>query len=288
MPHFKLAGFVCKSSPLRQFTTTSKNQLEAHHVLSYKEIIKYPKIFLPLKPKILRPHAAPKYVAPVSEKVQAKVASPFPTHVQAWLRDFKTYAPMDILNIRSDVFAAPLRRDLLHRAVVCERDCLRQGTHKTLSRGEVSGSGRKPYPQKGRGKARVGSLRAPHFVGGGRAFPLRPRDYSTRIPEKVFLHALRVLLSARYAQNQLIIFDEVDLASHRTRELVEILNQHGIHSVMFLTGQPNMYLELAVKNIPGASLGDLHNPKIYQLMLHENLILDKLALAYLEDTLAIE
>lgn len=94
------------------------------------------------------------------------VANPFPTHVQAWLRDFETNKPLDILNISAEVFAAPLRRDLLHRAVIFERDGLRAGTGSALSRSEVSGTGRKAFAQKGRGKARVGSLRAPHFRGG--------------------------------------------------------------------------------------------------------------------------
>lgn len=288
MANSRLFGSVFKAAQIRQFSSSPLSQIDAHHILNAKLIGNNPKILLPLKPKIFRPNSAPKFVAPVSEKTLPKVLSPFPTHVQAWLRDFKSNKPLDILNIRSDVFAAPLRRDLLHRAVVFERDGLRQGTHSALSRSEVSGTGKKAFAQKGRGKARVGSLRAPHFRGGGRAFPVKTRDHSTDLQSKVFFHALRVLLSARYAQNQLIIVDDINLDSHKTRELAEVLTNHDLSSVMFLPGQPNDYLELAVRNIPGASLGDIHDPKIYQMMLHKNLVLDKLSLAYFEDTLAIE
>lgn len=92
--------------------------------------------------------------------------SPFPTHVQAFLRDFKTNEPVSIINLNEKVFAAPLRRDILHRVVVWQRDNMRQGTHSTKTRSEVAGSGRKLAQQKGRGKARVGDGKAPQFRGG--------------------------------------------------------------------------------------------------------------------------
>lgn len=245
-------------------------------------------ILLPLAPKILRPRSYPTFVAPVAESCQPKVASPFPTHVQAWLRDFKTNKVLDIINISADVFAAPLRRDLLQRAVVYERDGLRQGTASALSKSEVSGTGKKAFAQKGRGKARVHSLRAPQFRGGGRAFPVKPRDFSTEIQEKVFRHALRVLFSTKYAQNQLILVDKIETDSHKTKDLYNILAKNNWESILFFPGQQNDYLELATRNIQKASVGDFQDPKIYQMMLHNYLVLDKLTLAYFEDTLLLD
>ncbi|KAI9298634.1 ribosomal protein L4 [Neoconidiobolus thromboides FSU 785] len=276
---------VSKNLFTKSLSTTSLNwsSLDASKVTESKI-----EVLQPLKPKVLRPFSQPKFVAPVAESTQAKVLNPFPTTVQAWLKDFKTQQPIDILNISADVFASPIRRDILQRAVVYERDCLRQGTHSALSRSEVSGTGRKAYAQKGRGKARVGSLRAPHFRGGGRAFPVKPRDHSTKLPRKLYNFALRVLLSTKYAQNQLLLVDNVELDSHKTKDLVSVLKGHNLDSAMFMLGQENDYLELAVNNIPGISVGDIYDPTIYQMMLHSNLVLDKLALAYFEDTLRVD
>ena len=93
-------------------------------------------------------------------------ASPFSPHVEAFVRDFKTSEPLSIVNLDRQVFGAPLRRDILQRVVVWQRDSMRQGTHAAKGRSEVTGTGKKAAPQKGRGKARVGDMKAPHFRGG--------------------------------------------------------------------------------------------------------------------------
>lgn len=103
---------------------------------------------------------------PVSHAQLSLVNNPFPQHVQAFLRDFKTSEPVGIIDLDRKVFGAPLRRDILQRVVVWQRDSMRQGTQSAKTRSEVTGSGKKKAPQKGRGKARVGDMKAPHMRGG--------------------------------------------------------------------------------------------------------------------------
>lgn len=176
MAQSRLLGAFCLANQTRHLVTSPSIFLKVKG--TKKRTVKIlgdnPKIESPLPPRVHKTTKPPTIVAPVNEKTLPKVLSPFPTHVQAWLRDFRTLKPIDIININSEVFASPLRRDLLHRAVVFERDGLRQGTHSEKSKSEVSGSGRKAYPQKGRGAARVHSLRAPQFRGGGKAHPRKP------------------------------------------------------------------------------------------------------------------
>ncbi|RKP39548.1 mitochondrial ribosomal protein L4, partial [Dimargaris cristalligena] len=130
--------------------------------------------------------------------------------VQAFVRDFATNRPLAIADLPAVIYNAPLRTDLLHRTVTYERDAARQGTHSTKGISDVRGTTRKAFPQKGRGAARVGTLRAPQFRGGGIAHGPKPRSHRTELPRQVWLHGLRNALSIKYRQNQLIIVDSLE------------------------------------------------------------------------------
>ncbi|CAO3631673.1 unnamed protein product [Mucor hiemalis] len=135
----------------------------------------------------------------------------FPTTVQAFLCNFKTNEPVSIIDLDKSVFGTPIRRDILHCVVVWQRDSMRQGTSSTKSRSDIRGSGKKIAPQKGRGKARQGDGKAPHMTGGGIAFGPKPRDHSTELPRKVQELGLRVALSAKYAQDQFIVVESLQI-----------------------------------------------------------------------------
>ncbi|RUS22973.1 ribosomal protein L4/L1 family-domain-containing protein [Endogone sp. FLAS-F59071] len=226
----------------------------------------------------------------------AKAVSPLPTQIQAWLRSFKTSELIDIVSLDRTVFGAPLRVDILQRVVVWQRDNMRQGTASTKGRADVRGRSGKAAPQKGRGKARVGSKRAPHFRGGGIAFGPRPRDFSTELPKKVQDLGLRVALSTKYAQNQLVVVDSLHLDSHKTRELDKILrdnwniNKDSSLSLLFLTGTNNneyRNLELAAGNIPHVDLLEAEDVNVYSLLKYELLVVDKEAVKKLEESLRV-
>ena len=123
------------------------------------------------------------------------------------------------------IFEAPIRVDLMHQAYVRQMANARLGTHKTKTRSEVSGGGRKPWRQKGTGRARQGSIRSPQWVGGGRVHTPRPRDYSQKMPRKMRRAALRSALSVKAADEGIIIIDDLAIEAPKTRILAEKLNK---------------------------------------------------------------
>lgn len=171
---------------------------------------------------------------------------------------------VDVLNIEGKklrqvelpaaVFEAPINIDLMHQAYVRQMANARLGTHKTKSRGEVSGGGRKPWRQKGTGRARQGTIRAPQFVGGGRVHTPRPRSYEKRMPRKMRQAALRSALSVKAAEARIVVVDDLILAESKTRLMVEALGHLvGEASALLLLPEKNQTYEVAMRaseNIP--------------------------------------
>ncbi|KAF9909740.1 54S ribosomal protein L4 mitochondrial [Lobosporangium transversale] len=211
----------------------------------------------------------------------------FYTPLQAWLRDFRTNEPKDMINLKRQVFGAPLRKDILHRVVVWQRDAERQGTHSTKGRSEVSGTTRKAAPQKGRGAARVGSLRAPQRRGGGIAFGPKPRDHSSELPRKVQEMGLRIALSTKYAQDQLVIVDDIVLDSHKAREFEKIQRQHGWDSILVVAHQENENLWRATNNLQQVDVTVMQETDVLRLLKYQTVIIDRKSVRYLEKKLKI-
>lgn len=151
--------------------------------------------------------------------------NPFRRPMTAFLRNFQTFEPQSIISVSPILFRAPLRKDVMHRVVVWHRASLRAGTASSKARGEVRGSTRKIRPQKGTGRARVGSSRAPHRRGGGRCFGPKPRDHYFSLPPKIRALGLRSALSAKFSEGRLTFVDEASLAlpTHKTLVLAKIL-----------------------------------------------------------------
>jgi large subunit ribosomal protein L4 len=122
------------------------------------------------------------------------------------------------------IFEAPINSSLMHQAYVRQMANARLGTHKTKNRSEVSGGGRKPWRQKGTGRARQGSIRSPQWVGGGGVHTPRPRDYSQKMPRKMRRAALRSALSVKASDKEIIILDEFNLSEPKTKEMAKIMN----------------------------------------------------------------
>ncbi|CAG8470631.1 265_t:CDS:10 [Ambispora leptoticha] len=248
----------------------------------------------PIEHQLLRNFATEAPSRPVIIKPQA--ISPLPSRLEAWLRDFQTNELLDVITLDRHVFGVPIRRDILHRVVVWQRDNWRQGTHSTKTRSEVSGSTRKVAPQKGRGKARVSTRRAPQFVGGGRAHGPRPRSHATDLPRQVRELGLRVALSSKYAQDQLYIVNNIDVPKAKTKELTDILNRRlwdplaierrAGHSIMFVGANRTRNFELAQRNLQRVHYSTaqeiLEAGDVYNIIGHEVLVLDQGALKELE------
>lgn len=155
------------------------------------------------------------------------------------------------IELDDSVFAAPVNTGMMHQALVRQLANARLGTHKTKSRGEVSGGGRKPWRQKGTGRARQGSIRAPNWVGGGTVFGPRPRSYIKKMPRKMRHAALRSALSAKAGAEQIVVVDALSMEAPRTKAMIEMLRalEVGDGSVLLVTGQPDVAVQLSARNL---------------------------------------
>ncbi|KAF8930016.1 ribosomal protein L4/L1 family-domain-containing protein [Dissophora ornata] len=224
-------------------------------------------------------------VTPISSAQESY--NPFYAPLQAWIKDFKSNEPKNLIQLQRKVFGVPLRKDILHRVVVWQRDAERQGTQSTKGRSEVSGTTRKAAPQKGRGAARVGSLRAPQRRGGGIAFGPKPRDHSSDLPRKVQDMGLRIALSTKFAQDQLIIVDDLSLDSHKTKEFEEIKDRHGWDSVLVVTSQESEKLWRAARNLPWVDVTIMQEADVLRLLKRKIVIMDRKSVCYLEKKLQV-
>jgi large subunit ribosomal protein L4 len=153
--------------------------------------------------------------------------------------------------LRDDIFAAPVNQALMHQALVRQLANARLGTHKTKRRGEVRGGGRKPWRQKGTGRARQGSIRAPQWKGGGTVFGPTPRSYRQAMPRKMRRQALRSVLSVKVAESQVMVLDALEMAEPKTKEVQSILRHLGVDSsALILLPQRDEVLLRSVRNLP--------------------------------------
>ena len=185
------------------------------------------------------------------------------------------------------VYAAKVNPNLLHETVRWYQAAQRAGTHKTKGRGEVSGSGRKLWKQKGTGRARVGSIRSSIWRKGGTVHGPQPRSYAYRLPRKMVLGALRSALSAKLAEEKLTVVDAWQLESHKTKAFRAALDRlDGETKTMLLVENvANRNLELASRNLEGVKLVAPHALQPYDLLRHERLVLSKDAAVRLGETL---
>ncbi len=158
------------------------------------------------------------------------------------------------IELPAEVFEAPINVDLMHQAYVRQMANARLGTHKTKSRGEVSGGGRKPWKQKGTGRARQGTIRAPQWVGGGRVHTPRPRSYDKKMPRKMRQAALRSVLSVKASESSVVVVEDFVLAEPKTRFMAEALGKIvGDASVLLLLAEKDQEYDIAMRSADNIS-----------------------------------
>jgi len=191
------------------------------------------------------------------------------------------------MDLPDSVFGAKINPNLLHETVRWYQASMRAGTHKTKGRGEVSGSGRKLWKQKGTGRARVGSIRSSIWRKGGTVHGPVPRSYAYRLPRKMFLGALRSALSAKLADQKLTVVDDWQLESHKTKAFREVLERLDgeTKTTLLVEVIENRNLELASRNLEGVKLVAPHLLQPYDLLRHDRLVLSKDAALRLGTTL---
>jgi large subunit ribosomal protein L4 len=174
---------------------------------------------------------------------------------------------------------------LIYDVVRMQLACRRRGTAATKERSFVSGGGKKPWRQKGTGRARSGSSRSPLWRGGGTVFGPHPRDYSYRLPRKVRQAALRSAISAKLREEKLLVLDNFDLGEIRTKKFVEVLDQLGISSALIVIEGGNEILEKSARNVPRVQVMRWEGLNVYDILRFEHLIFLRASLEKLERTL---
>jgi len=160
---------------------------------------------------------------------------------------------VDSRDLPAEIFEAPINVGLMHQAYVRQMANARIGTHKAKTRGEVNRTKQKWYRQKGTGRARHGSRNAPIFVGGGVAHGPQPRSYAKQMPKKMRREAVRAALSAKVAEEQLVLVNDLALDTPKTRDMADVLyNLVGDDSVLVLLAERNENVELSIRNLPDA------------------------------------
>jgi len=191
------------------------------------------------------------------------------------------------LDLADEVFNGPINEGLMHQAVKQYLASQRSGTHKTKTRAEVSGSGRKPWRQKGTGRARVGEIRNPLWRKGGTVFGPQPRNYEYHLPRKMFRAALKSALALKLKENQLNVIDAFELESHKTKPFSQALNRLGFdRKVLVIDHQENLNLWLAARNLGHVQL--LANLQVtpYHVLNAKHVVFSKAAIQALQETLS--
>ena len=189
-------------------------------------------------------------------------------------------APAGEVQVPAAVVAGPLREHLLHAVVRSQLAGRRAGTAATKTKGFVSGGGKKPWRQKGTGRARAGSSRSPLWAGGGTTFGPRPRDYGYRLPRTARKAALRAALASRHATGALLVVDGLRLPEPKTKRMVECLDGLGLAgaSVLLVLAEPDQAIERAARNLPHVKVLVARGLNVYDVLGHAHLIMTRAAL----------
>ena len=190
------------------------------------------------------------------------------------------------INLNKNVFDCEANEIVLKKAIDLQLASLRQGTQKTKSRAEVSGGGRKPYKQKGTGNARQGSIRAPHYRGGGVALSINPRSYTFKMNKKERALALRSALSLKAQEKKLVIVDSWEMSSLKTKDIKAMLNKLNITGkVLFVTSNDAENLYMGSRNLNKVNVILAEELNVFDIVNSDTLVIDEAAVAAIEEVL---
>ncbi|UOY87555.1 50S ribosomal protein L4 [Bacillus glycinifermentans] len=191
------------------------------------------------------------------------------------------------IELNDSVFGIEPNEGVVFDAIIMQRASLRQGTHKVKNRSEVSGGGRKPWRQKGTGRARQGSIRSPQWRGGGIVFGPTPRSYSYKLPKKVRRLAIKSALSSKVQDNNLIVLEDLTLDAVKTKEMAAILKGLSIEKkALVVTADANETVALSARNLPGVTVVEANGINVLDVVGHEKLVMTKAAVEKVEEVLA--
>ena len=206
------------------------------------------------------------------------------------MADVKVYnmsgAEVGTMSLNDDIFGIDVNEHAMHLAVVQYLANQRQGTQSAKTRAEVRGGGRKPWRQKGTGRARQGSIRSPQWTGGGVVFAPKPRDYSFKLNKKFKRVALKSALTTKAVENKIIVLDELTLEAVKTKEMAKVLTNINPGKALIVMDGSNKNVMLSARNIPEVKTAAVNTINVYDLLKYNTLVVTKEAVAKIEEVYA--
>lgn len=190
------------------------------------------------------------------------------------------------IDLKDSIFAVEVNEHVMHQAVVQYLANQRQGTQSALTRAEVRGGGRKPWRQKGTGRARQGSIRSPQWTGGGVVFAPKPRDYSFKLNKKVKRLALKSALTTKVNENKLIVVDELALTEIKTKKMAEVLKNVNANKALIVVEDGNKNAVLSARNIADVKTAGVSTINVYDILKYDSLVVTKAAVTKIEEVYA--
>ena len=190
------------------------------------------------------------------------------------------------IELKDEIFNVEVNTVVMHEVVVAHLANRRQGTQSAKTRAEVRGGGRKPYRQKGTGRARQGSIRSPQWVGGGVVFAPKPRDYSKTVNKKVRRIALKSALTSRVQEDKLIVLENLNLEEIKTKAMVGVLNNFNVEKALVVLDGDNQNVVLSARNIPNVKTVRADMLNVYDILKYETFVATKDAVAKIEEVYA--
>ena len=191
------------------------------------------------------------------------------------------------VELKEEIFGIEPNEDIVHSVLVNYLANQRQGTQSTKTRSEVSGGGKKPWRQKGTGRARQGSIRAPHWVGGGIALGPKPRSYKYRVNKKERRLAIKSVLSSKVLENELVVVDAIDFKEIKTKNMVNALTNLKVEGkTLILLPEKNENIQKSARNIEGVKTSLVNTINVYDLLKYTNLVITLDTVKKLEEVYA--
>ena len=190
------------------------------------------------------------------------------------------------IQLNEKVFAVEVNADAMHQVVVALLANKRQGTQSAKTRAEVRGGGIKPWRQKGTGRARQGSIRAPQWIKGGVVFAPKPRDYRMSIPKSMRRVAMLSALTSKVQNDEMIVLDSLTLEAPKTKEVVKMLNAFNAKKTLIVTAESNEVVYKSARNIEGVEVLPVNNINVYDLLKYPKVIMTKDAVSKIEEVYA--
>jgi len=191
------------------------------------------------------------------------------------------------IQLADSVFNVEVNPYALHQVVVALQNNKRQGTQSAKTRAEVSGGGIKPWRQKGTGRARQGSIRAPQWIHGGMVFAVKPRDYRTSVPKSMRRVAMKSALTSKVVDGEMIVLDNLEIEAPKTKEVVNMLNALSLtKKTLIITAESNENVYKSARNIEGVAVLPVNNINVYDLLKYDKLVITKEAVSKIEEVYA--